>query len=586
MANSVEAAISREHGAPDVPLTSIPFHISCKACHHLHRAKCIRLPTAEGIHERCSCDVCGGLLFGVGRYSTQTSLASELTRRSLRSSASLKVCTDDAPGISSSARFVSESRDRLISAFRTPLLRGSLLRPDPPSQRTQADQPDIPVEEENVGGTIPEITGHFRNRSPLRPIRRTAIKDSAKRWIRTLFKRRSPNQQQDLGGDAISPQRIPSKSTQILGKQIGGTPSSPQCHSPTPDAASEPQKPSHQDTSGLVVSTPDSTTTAEGLGSQFVMKEERIHRIRLQLTKDKHLAKETSCRCSDHCPCAKEMRKAVSLKQTNLDLLSQVPHHSLGHLLHDSPRTSSSLSHGPAEPMNTSRQVAYAGTHLRLDSIPSQDLLSENLYTGRPIRSSISLSPTLHSQAMTAVTSTSSGTRSRHEPIRRTNSLPAGQLLDLHAYTDGLRFGTLEASPSFHQLSRLNSTEESFGSRQTEQTWNSSSSTEFSVGEDVNNPSSTALTTGIADGLPTSSDAAGQPGAFGSGDNPDGPQAQGRDEGTISPSTPRTAIRLDGSDATTPVRDNGDVLPASSTPSTPELSNAIQELADINRRQE
>lgn len=54
----------------------IPFHASCSKCHHLHTNKRLRLFLNALNHVRFRCDKCEHHMFGIGRTSTQTTLAS------------------------------------------------------------------------------------------------------------------------------------------------------------------------------------------------------------------------------------------------------------------------------------------------------------------------------------------------------------------------------------------------------------------------------------------------------------------------------------------------------------------------------
>ena len=53
-----------------------PFHGSCSKCHHLHTNKPFRLPSNHFDHVRLRCEKCDHPMFGFGRTSTQTTLAS------------------------------------------------------------------------------------------------------------------------------------------------------------------------------------------------------------------------------------------------------------------------------------------------------------------------------------------------------------------------------------------------------------------------------------------------------------------------------------------------------------------------------
>lgn len=72
----------------------VPFHGSCPRCHHFHINKSLPLPLNISEHVRCLCDRCEHQMFGFGRTSTQTTLASvESTsspQRSNRNSSNLR----------------------------------------------------------------------------------------------------------------------------------------------------------------------------------------------------------------------------------------------------------------------------------------------------------------------------------------------------------------------------------------------------------------------------------------------------------------------------------------------------------------
>lgn len=61
---------------PKDPFESTSLHISCTACKHFHRHRPLRIPDDDSKHVRVTCEKCGHLLLGLGRSSTQTTLAS------------------------------------------------------------------------------------------------------------------------------------------------------------------------------------------------------------------------------------------------------------------------------------------------------------------------------------------------------------------------------------------------------------------------------------------------------------------------------------------------------------------------------
>ena len=81
----------------------LPYHGSCSNCHHLHSNKKFTIFLDRNIHARLECEICGHPMCGIGRTSTQTTLASvesipmtpRLNRNgsNLRSS-SLRICVN------------------------------------------------------------------------------------------------------------------------------------------------------------------------------------------------------------------------------------------------------------------------------------------------------------------------------------------------------------------------------------------------------------------------------------------------------------------------------------------------------------
>ena len=57
-------------------LIHLPFHGSCPKCHHLHRGSPFEISTNPNIHRRLRCERCDHQMFGLGRASTQNTLAS------------------------------------------------------------------------------------------------------------------------------------------------------------------------------------------------------------------------------------------------------------------------------------------------------------------------------------------------------------------------------------------------------------------------------------------------------------------------------------------------------------------------------
>ena len=83
--NGEENGTARFSDAPNETVV-LPFHGSCSKCHHLHTNKPLRLSLNFLHHVRLRCDRCDHQMFGFGRTSTQTTLASVESISSLQRS--------------------------------------------------------------------------------------------------------------------------------------------------------------------------------------------------------------------------------------------------------------------------------------------------------------------------------------------------------------------------------------------------------------------------------------------------------------------------------------------------------------------
>lgn len=68
------------------------FHGSCSKCHHLHTNKVLRLSLDRAKHVRMQCEKCEHQMFGIGRTSTQTTLASVESDSSTSRSLQRPIC--------------------------------------------------------------------------------------------------------------------------------------------------------------------------------------------------------------------------------------------------------------------------------------------------------------------------------------------------------------------------------------------------------------------------------------------------------------------------------------------------------------
>lgn len=76
----------------------IPFHGNCPKCRHLHTNTLFTIPSDRSKHTRFKCEECSHQIFGIGRSSTQTTLASiETIPQSQRNNGTIRCTCTNAP---------------------------------------------------------------------------------------------------------------------------------------------------------------------------------------------------------------------------------------------------------------------------------------------------------------------------------------------------------------------------------------------------------------------------------------------------------------------------------------------------------
>ena len=131
---------STAQASADMSAIEIPFHGTCRRCSHFHIALPIELPSADKPHRRYHCHRCNALLFGLGRRSTQISLASQETvsssglGRASADPANLRCVDVEIPTVQLPERSSSEPRySGVPSAFSPESVRNEFAAANPSS---------------------------------------------------------------------------------------------------------------------------------------------------------------------------------------------------------------------------------------------------------------------------------------------------------------------------------------------------------------------------------------------------------------------------------------------------------------------
>lgn len=391
----------------------VPFHGSCPKCHHFHTNSPFTIFTNSTKHTRFQCDVCQHHILGIGRASTQTTLASveSIPVPSNRLSgisrpSNLQICVNAPPQTSTVNSPTSPDQvdtpahlstiaeaNTLNGRSRSPSYRQARVSMSPqrgnsPSPRALLrDNGTLAREESGDNGESP-VRSH--SRSKLRALfRRGKARFLSRLGELKIFgynvkiTRASPDYRQDsrtpppnLSDVEISPTdaRVTARSTGEFENPVRSTPNPP---SPIIDTSEElanlssnivhdearptnPQQPEAEQVQDPTMNAPE-VESDEDQDRRAAAKKEKIRARRREATLKSEAVRKPYCHCRVGCPCLGDGGESDGTSESHVAAVSipvsEVPGHPVPSLVAASSRSSSS---------QTSRANALVGigTHL------------------------------------------------------------------------------------------------------------------------------------------------------------------------------------------------------------------------------
>lgn len=441
----------------------IPYHGSCPKCHHLHTSVPFAFALDPSKHTRFRCENCSHQIFGFGRTSTQTTLASiESTgkRTSSESARSpIKGCHNSAtspPNLRIDPAALPERNvalDKLstISEANSPAVRSRstsevpALSGSPPRQASGPTKhgpdphPRVPTED----STAP-LTGALASSGPTEERKSTNFKNGygVGQWAKKrLFGRPRELRIPGLGLQVrVQITRKPSRNTRPGFQTAMDTPiagnarpniNSDVTETPVTSDVSHPgQRISRAsaaafDPSGSL--TP-SLSPHEASGRRTYLtedsqrdpirtKQERIQIKRRTATLKRKATEQPSCECTDGCHCLKDSQRSSFASDDRRTFLRdpEAPPHSLDRLLIPSDTSNGSRY---SSPLGINSALAGIGRHLSTERSMSSS--AENSSTV----AESSRAPSRLSQT-TAVDGSTASMQRRPVSLSRSSSLPA-----------------------------------------------------------------------------------------------------------------------------------------------------------------
>lgn len=522
----------------------IPFHGSCSRCHHFHTNHLFTFPLDSTAHTRLSCERCNHPMFGLGRVSTQNTLASVESDYTFTPG----VCVD-RPGLqpASQAEALPGTSGlgplTTITERRSPAISRSTSHISTPVPTLTASL----IDEEPVESRVPsKDTAHGNSDEQASHLQTTTL-----RRLRTIARRFK--------------QRFYAKPREWKLRRIGlhitlESPHNAADPSTLPLVASIPSDAHRTGLTGDVSASASASTTevsstqrrsdnvAERVSGIEDDTEDRHASLRAQrreltLAREGEVSSLPKCECSPECPCMNGSR-VVQFDRAETPENIHVP----GYLF---PHHHSSTGSSNSQPSRSSTQgldLLHIGGHFDTTRRSSSADESSSAAESGPRRIRLSQGSTLWSNG-----SSSSLRASRRPLIGRASSMPVGTRAH---YLAGVRNGSHSNSSmpitGWHETARApNLLDEGSMPGRT-------SHTEWSRNGEVSSHESSTSLANLPD--PQAEE------QFGDGVSPASHTIR-RNGGRLTP-TPHSGIRLD--------RDSHQVLPTGSD----ELSSALQDLAN------
>ncbi|KAL8674028.1 MAG: hypothetical protein Q9168_001560 [Polycauliona sp. 1 TL-2023] len=381
-------------------VVEFPIHGSCSRCHHLHTNRTLHLPLDLQQHTRFNCDNCEHPILGIGRTSTQTTLASIETNgaghRSWQNEPDVASTQDfqpspvplqplplrvDTSGNSGPLSTIAEgiSPAQQSSALLTPAFSGDLR-----SLRSTSRERSHRDEEHQVSESTTAITNASVQADSL------SKPSSAGFWTR-----RSQRRFRDRIRLHLRKPRSFNVST--LGLHIdvspapsaSGRPSPPVAHAQLPSTRdpakgtpfanmSDLSTPVQSNAISLHSSEPPQQPVAAhpdpliGRDVTLAEKHERIRALRREATLKRQAERISRCECQSECQCRNGsiQSNAASLGPDSSERSIQVPVHHLQRLLGEA--YGSAATGGSSSDVNGDPVLVGVGSHLHLEPIDAE----------------------------------------------------------------------------------------------------------------------------------------------------------------------------------------------------------------------
>ena len=360
----------------------VSVHGSCAKCHHLHTGVLFPISKDPAEHRRFKCEACGHLMFGVGRSSTQTTLASvetntEDTRGSsaITRHSAIQVCVNaESPGserlagdgivrsntshlerLATIIEHTTHGRSRSNSNLQQPEREQSSspsIRPSL-SLRIPTKEPDLrpnsPTRYQRISG--PSIKSVFRFvKSKTGVLRRSRTLRAISQHFRGPWTVSSNDTKSAVPRSEPGDER-PGPVTHEVQEQHGNQESSD---------SSVLRSPAFEQ---ATVATPENRASTVREPIPAVSKQDRLRIQRRELTLKAEAAQKLICKCHSECQCqgAAGASDSDSSRRSIVLRISDVPgeDHQIRDLL-----TTTSPSSGSA----SSRMILFAGIGSHLES--------------------------------------------------------------------------------------------------------------------------------------------------------------------------------------------------------------------------
>lgn len=293
------ATLVRAQIQDDSPETSIgaliglPFHGSCPRCHHFHRGYQFTFSPNPTQHRRLRCEECGHQMFGLGRASTQLSLASiETNTSNTQRCVELETIRErNSPAASLSTPIVRERAETLAI--------GEDVRGISDAQHPATERPASPKsaihstsqpQHERGNSLLQKPTNTIRFRLRKR-IRRARLWDMPKLGIRFMIQ---PYEEDPGASLTLRPTSSGTGQGQVtLGRNDGTQNTAP----PISPTSATPRPASHS----VHAASEQARTSMEAQDVDEATREECLRKSRYENTRKRKATQ--ACACSENCSC-------------------------------------------------------------------------------------------------------------------------------------------------------------------------------------------------------------------------------------------------------------------------------------------